>query len=716
MAIENNYGGPPSLEIYQEFVRSTGTTGADQNVVVVAQHYDVVKAADANMDQCFSYTYGEPATQTWADIKDHYEANGGATISEDNAVDTDSVAVVFKKAYVSQNKDAISFTVSESNSYELVLEHDVYDTNSYTELTTPVLNGDKVLLVNGSSYKLADIVSIKETNTQEMTGNGASLFDLEGAEDGVYYVMSNDGATVKVIPANTSCNPTATIKEGVTPVNGQMYVINVHSNGLSRIIHVDVDATGYNKVYFGKEATDLEVTMNSFVADDEKISVTNAKDLAGHPVLAGDFFVEFRAASKKYNGKLGYITHDNLSDVGYTGVENPLGAMVKVALKGGRAVYCTSVEADTVAAYRKAFVLLSRSTSAYAIVLGSLNRAVITEADAFVYNLAAPKVANYKILYYGMDDTNKVAILNEVHGIRPIANITADGVVTFIKDNATAGFYGCDVMAGDTFVTNYRVNSYGETISDEYEVVSVSADNTLKIKVGTGFKDMNSVSFEIHRELVGADLVDALKDRVYTTHHRSYCVFGDGISIDGIENAPAWLKAALPAGMRAGEYCQRPISNLVYSGCEANNKLRLDASQLRSLASRGVWILANDADGKTVYNYHQLSTDMSDKKYQEQSYTTNFDSISKQARALMVPYYGNSNISEDFLAQLLANLSALLGGFTVNAPSIEIGPQLIRYENLTLTQDTTNRDHVYMEVDYVMPAPFNHITMRQRLI
>jgi hypothetical protein len=193
-------------------------------------------------------------------------------------------------------------------------------------------------------------------------------------------------------------------------------------------------------------------------------------------------------------------------------------------------------------------------------------------------------------------------------------------------------------------------------------------------------------------------------------------VFGDGISVDGIDDAPAWLLAALPAGMRAGDYCQRPISNLAYDGCTADNKLVLSPAEMRDLASRGVWILANTADGSTVYNYHQLSTDMSDKKYQEQSYTTNFDNISRGARALLLPYYGNSNISEEFLNQLYANLSAYLSSKRVNAPSVEVGPQLIEYRNLTIEQDQVNKDRVYMQVDYEMPAPFNHVVLRQRLM
>jgi hypothetical protein len=513
---------------------------------------------------------------------------------------------------------------------------------------------------------------------------------------------------------------------------GDYYQVKVSSEGLLNKVYVNTIITGTAdtsvSVKFGK-TRNFSLSNDQYVVNEEgvtlsgvsaKVSFGGKAEVRSYEVLSGEFCIEYRSVSSKFDGVLGYITSDNISDIGYTGVENPLGAMVSVALRGGRGVYCTSVNADTVAEYRKAFVLLSKSSTAYAIVLGSLRPDVIIECDTLVTAQAAPDVANYKIMYYGMDDSAEVPIVEYVMNHKGATDVktlaTVDnGKVTFNNSDEYTGFNTADVEAGDILRINYSVDAFGQVHYEEYTVDYVYDDTTLYIT-----NDKLSIPvpkvFSVHRELSGQALVEELKTRVYTKNHRSYCVFGDGVSIDGSTKAPAWLLAALPAGMRAGEYSQRPISNLVYDGVSAVNELHFNSAELKSLAGAGVWILANSADGNSVYNYHQLSTDMSDKKLQEQSYTTNFDSISASARGLLAPYYGNSNISEEFLQQLYADLAALLGDKTTNAPSAEVGPQLVKFENLTLTQDPVNADHVYMEVDYYMPAPFNHVTLRQRLM
>ena len=437
-------------------------------------------------------------------------------------------------------------------------------------------------------------------------------------------------------------------------------------------------------------------------------------------VLSGKVFVEYRARSDKFNNKLEYVAMSDGSDIssviGYTGVENPLGAMVNVAMKGGTSVYCTSVKSDSVDAYQRAFAFLSRSTDTYAVVIGSLRPDVIAALGTFVTAQADPSVANYKIGYYGLEDSAEVCVWDkytDANGKELNITATVTGKALVSK---YAGFVTKGIKEGDTIKMNIGVDASGNVKHKELTVVNVISDTECTVDFEGSFSRPMATVFSVYRTLDGQELVDSLKSRVYLNNHRCYCVFGDGIAIDGIEDAPAWLKASLPAGMRSGEYVHRPISNLAYDGCTANNKLNLSAAEQKDLASRGVWILANSTDGATVYNYHQLSTDMSDKKLQEQSYTTNYDNISRGVRSLMAPYYGNSNISDALFQKIEADLYAFLHGKCTNAPNVQIGSQLVSFTNLRLEQDSVNKDHVYLYVDYTMPAPFNHVTVKQRLI
>jgi hypothetical protein len=64
----------------------------------------------------------------------------------------------------------------------------------------------------------------------------------------------------------------------------------------------------------------------------------------------------------------------------------------------------------------------------------------------------------------------------------------------------------------------------------------------------------------------------------------------------------------------------------------------------------------------------------------------------------------------------MADIISLLDMKVMKVPSVNIGSQLVGYSNLRLEQDPVNKDHVYMYVDYEMPAPFNHVVAKQRLI
>ena len=755
MAIENNYEGPPSLEIYQDFVQSAAIGEIDQNVVIVAPHYDVFKASEATDTKLFKqYDAGSelnlkfPEGTRYADI------------------DTKSVNVMFTDAMVEQGNKNGSLVYSD-NGTVIDVESDI-TIPKLSGMPMPVEAGDTVLV----EYTVGDVEKSCITEIRRITANSnkqnsdhvvvpvtsksADLFVVTGVYSGndrMYYINvtakdDKDNFTLSfhtvdgtdsgsaVVPydgtvklANSGLDLTLRGTEGLTV--GSCYRVNVTSGASTAksVIHVDkeIDTNATNiKVYFGKfrkfYLPNAQFTQNADgVSLNGAIYISGGIEIPGDcRVISGTVFMEYRSISHEYSNNIGYITSDTISKVGHIGLDNPMGAMVSVALKGGKGVYCLSVTSDSVQAYNKAFSLLSRSTTAYAIVLGTLREDIITAADMFVTSMAQASVANYKILYYGLDATNEVVIMdsNIVNNkVEPLIASVVNGVLTIENTTIADNFYTKDITTGDIIRIGYSVDKFGVESYDSLRVVEVLSASTVKVDdVTYDIPATTPLKFKVYRELEGSELVDDLKKRVVTNNHRSYCVFGDGITVDGIKNAPAWLLAALPAGMRAGEYCQRPISNLQYSRCTADNKLMLGSEDLKSLASRGVWILANTLDGNTVYNYHQLSTDMSDKKKQEQSYTTNFDNISREARALLAPYYGNSNISEDFLQQLNTELRAFLGGKTTNAPSTEIGPQLIKFENLVLIQDQTNLDHVDMEVDYYMPAPFNHVKLRQRLI
>lgn len=733
MAIEYNYDGPPSLEIYQDFVR-TSTTGADaQSVVVVAEHYDVVKK-DYNPDkiEAKSYNMDEGLTFDWAkDLK-----------TSESLVDKDSIKATISKVYAQKKLISGTYTKTNGNQIKVTNLDDVYVGDV---VAIPVSTGKnklaKIISIGSSGSTAAPKVSVFGEDTAEDAKKLIVVGNYTGKSDRRYYVKvtavgtdtittqvttadGTDGANVCTIPVSADGSKSVALassglKVYVTSADvteGIYFIVDATAGNVTRdLINLDTVVTAAAD----SAATDIPVggQAEDGVIDIDYISVgSNITIPAGivnsekHIIMSGEVFIEYRSTSNKFYNKLGTVAVEDgagiESIVGYTGVENPLGAMASVALKGGASLYCTSVNADTAAEYQRAFSFLSRSTDTYAVVIGSLRSDVIGNLSTFLNACADPKVANYKIGYYGLDSNTEATVFDGA-----MATLTGNEVTC-----AEGGFLTNNVHEGDIISMVVGRTDAGKPDYAQFEISAVVSDTVVEVTGADLITQPVPVAFSVKRTLKGGELVDELKSRVYTNNHRCYCVFGDGITVDGIEDAPTWLLAALPAGMRAAEYVQRPISNLAYDGCSADNKINLTASEMKELASRGVWILANDTTGSTVYNYHQLSTDMSDKKYQEQSYTTNFDNISRSVRSLLAPYYGNSNISQDLFNQILADITALLDLKVMRVPSIQVGPQLVSYSDLRLEQDAVNKDHVYMYVDYEMPAPFNHVVAKQRLI
>ena len=757
-AMATIYDGPPDLKIYQEFVPSATSTSPDQNVVVVAPQYDVYNHEDESAEYT-GFSTGTAFSKSWS-----------------GSVDYSNAKLYCKDAACAMGTQTVNLTETNGN----VLDFgsvDVTSVNSTTGIYESAEVGDTVYVTGGSVPVTAKITAITRSSTDASYGDftkvggtstGSFKIDTTSSYEGrsnCYYYLKIDN-TVDFDASNSdsseeglTCILTTSdgSDSGIIYFSGKSASVSLGSSGLlveldtddgaayskGDYFQVQVSASGAGKlslVHLDKAVTAATITnlsasickYRNFYLDASQYTSTASGISTGSSitqtvtfgiaspleysseVITADINVEYRQLNTKYINRLGYVEYtDDLSVIGKSVVDNPLGIMVMTALKGGAGVYFVGVSSDSVESYRKAFQVISKSSTAYAVTVASTRPDVISEAMTFVSAQAEPSVANYKILYYGVPSDTEKEILAKSESKEYVTGTIADGVVTLTT--ADASFIASGVLAGDTLRINYRKESDGSYSYDSYTIEAVNSATQITLN-NTSVNFPVDMKFEIWRTLDGDALVDYYKSKVYTTSHRAYAVFGDGITVDGVEDAPAWLLAALPAGMRAGEYCQRPISNLTYDGCTADPKVNLSAAQRYNLASRGVWILANNDDGSQVYNYHQLSTDMSDKKLQEQSYTTNFDNISFGAKALFAPYYGNSNISEEFLNQMEANLTAFLMGKQSNAPSITVGPQLISYSNLTITQDSVNRDHVYMEVDYEMPAPFNHVVLRQRLI
>ena len=101
----------------------------------------------------------------------------------------------------------------------------------------------------------------------------------------------------------------------------------------------------------------------------------------------------------------------------------------------------------------------------------------------------------------------------------------------------------------------------------------------------------------------------------------------------------------------------------------------------------------------------------------EESMVANADEIALTLNNLGSDLVGCSNIHDELLTAISERITVRMDVRLRNTSgSIAVGLQLISWQLLNVYQDTTNRDHVYAELEFEPPRPFNKFHINARII
>lgn len=432
----------------------------------------------------------------------------------------------------------------------------------------------------------------------------------------------------------------------------------------------------------------------------------------------GTCYIEYNERLTTYTRKLGSVAAGDywreacLNIFGDISNSNPLGQAVAAACStaGDTFVYFLSVADDSVASYIQALDFLGGSDTVYSIVIVSEQSQVIKACLTQVQAQSNYQIPNYKSLWYGI--TNPDAA--ELCTTKAFTALNS-GAVT-ITDSNIVGQYG--VVAGDIVrwacgKDLFGATKYVQAVIDQIE--EVGNDIKLTFAIDDSLTQIGApAEISICRKNYSAlELQQHIIAHKVTASRRAVAVYADDIIFDGRVCAN-YIAAACAAGMRAAEPVHRPLSNMTYTSISCMETHGMTASILRTLGSNGIWLIGNNAAGIAI-NRRQLTTAAADDiNFDEQSITTNIDSICKRFKSVGANRVGNSNISPMLLQVLSAELSALLRYYTTYTPSLQAGPQLLQAQLQELYQDPVNLDAVYATLSGQPPKPFNrfHITFR----
>lgn len=125
-------------------------------------------------------------------------------------------------------------------------------------------------------------------------------------------------------------------------------------------------------------------------------------------------------------------------------------------------------------------------------------------------------------------------------------------------------------------------------------------------------------------------------------------------------------------------------------------------------------IVTQDTKFDAPHIRHDLTTDMvNGLLYSESSVTTNVDNISYAVKDAIRPFYGRANVTPSALEQMRIAVKDVLIRFTTDTIDSLVGPSLVKFENLTVTQDPAMKDRAVVRVDYYVPSPMNVVQVFQ---
>jgi len=439
-------------------------------------------------------------------------------------------------------------------------------------------------------------------------------------------------------------------------------------------------------------------------------------------IRAGDIFVEHRDLVQDNVNAIGSVTSttDVTTKLGTIDPDNAIaqGAYLAVLNSASVTVFYLAVSTDDLTGYTRALDIAKNSRSVYSFVpmswVSTIQDAVVSHVNA----MSTPQNAKWRIAWLSkpLVERDTKYLLNSSN-----ANWTAtmtDDPVTASTDYTLVTIAGATLLTdgirvGDIVKINYRLDTAGTTIWDEYTIAEVRTETTCITATGPAAAISPAVKVEIDRVYTADEQIDNLAAiGGGFDNRRVRCIFPDTVK-SGSTTLNGYFVAAALAGLRSGVVPHQGLTNIEVLGFDDLTKsvITFTNEQLNRLAEQGVWILTQSVVGATPYTRHQLTTDFSGLNTSEDSVTTNVDSISYGMQAVIDPFIGVYNRNTETLTLLKNAIDNQLRYRQTNTYTQRTGNQLNGYTIDFVTPNATFLDRVDVQVTLQVPYPYNYITL-----
>jgi len=450
--------------------------------------------------------------------------------------------------------------------------------------------------------------------------------------------------------------------------------------------------------------------------------IVNGSATVDLPVKGGKLFVQHRSLVTSLSGAIDSVTSAGqvTSKLGPVHPDNPLaqGVYDAVVNAASTVVYFGAVPSNNLTGYNAILELARKNNKYYSMVPltfdPDVQNAVIGHVDA----MSSASEAKWRIAWLAKPFTTTKLIYNlKSNNTNWTATVADDSVVTGTQYTLVtidgASLITDGVRPGDTLLINFRLDSNGDTIYNEYEVESVRSQTQLLLTNGLDAAVNNAIKVQIRRNYTVAEQVaDYAAIAGEFNNRRVRCVFPDTF-FAGTQLKDGYYLAASLAGLRSGVVPHQGLTNIQVLGPTELPRVVNDLTedQLNTLAEAGVWIVTQSALGATPYTRHQLTTDETGLNFAEDSITTNVDSISYALQTKIAPFIGLYNVNPGTVLQVRAAVDAELAYRATNTWTARTGNQLNGYVIDKVEQNASFKDRIDVQVTLQVPAPVNTIKL-----
>lgn len=464
----------------------------------------------------------------------------------------------------------------------------------------------------------------------------------------------------------------------------------------------------------------------------------NANIILQLPVVSAKVRVDYEAMRQLTANRLTRVDSGNVEDILMTiDVRNPLALGAYIALQNTvRSVFVMAVEEDSDEGYLKALSFLENE-EVYSIACLTQSMTVATSLKTHVKGMSAREKSRFRIGFVNLEHQFEKGITDRGRGATFEAKKNEQDVTVVTLRDPNAVFSGA-VLVGDLVQTFARPAEGENPTNDQkavgiFRVREIMNNNRLRLEpmrlVGSDgvyapeapvseqpVTAPNMVDYEVFRILDRDGQAEqialtalAFGERRITYITNAECV----VTVNDVdETVPGYYIAAAVAGMASGFPPHQGFTNMGISGIKSVHYANryFNDNQMGVIAGQGGFLVVQDGETSPPVAYIQTTTDASDVKTRELSFTRVLDFYSSTLKNQLRKYIGPYNIYQATFTTLSNAVNAIhqeMMGMTFD----RIGSPILAASLDKLEKDPTAPDGIVIAATIVIPMPLNNISV-----